>query len=171
MDRLSTADLNAMERDGFVAKLREIHEHCEWIAWKLAEQRPFPDRAALATAMRMAVETGTDEEKLALIRAHPDLAGKLAPGGAQAPAAAMEQAGFGLDRLSEEERAHLTGLYGRYRERFGFPFVICVRLVDKPGILRAFETRLENSLAAEISEALRQIHCIARMRLGDLVAD
>lgn len=171
MDRLSTAELNAMEMDGFVAKLQALYEHSEWIARKLAAQRPFQDRAALATAMRMAVETGTDEEKLALIRAHPDLAGTLVRGGELAAAAARENPGLNLDPLTQEELKHFTGLNGRYRDRFGFPFIICVRLVDKRGILRAFETRLENSLSAEISEALRQIHHIARLRLGDLVAE
>lgn len=171
MDRLSTADLNAMEKGGFVAKLGGIYEHSEWVAWKVAEQRPFQDRAALASAMRMAVETGTDGEKLALIRAHPDLAGKLARAGDLSESSAREQSGLGLDQLSDEEYERFSELNGRYRERFGFPFVICVRLTDRPGILSAFEKRLANEVAAEISEALRQIHQIARLRLGDLVGD
>jgi 2-oxo-4-hydroxy-4-carboxy-5-ureidoimidazoline decarboxylase len=171
MDRLSTGDLNAMEKDGFAACLGSIYEHSEWVAWKVLEQRPFQDRAALASAMRMAVETGTDEEKLALIRAHPDLAGKLARAGALGEASTREQAGLGLDRLSDGEFEQFTDLNESYRGKFGFPFVICVRLTDKPGILAAFEKRLGNDLPAEIAEALRQIHHIARLRLGDLVGD
>jgi len=160
-----------MEKDGFVARLGGIYEHSEWVAWKVAEQRPFQDRAALASAMRMAVETGTDEEKLALIRAHPDLAGKLARAGALSESSTREQAGLGLDRLSDEEFDRFTDLNGRYQDRFGFPFVICVRLTDRPGILSAFEKRLGNEMPGEISEALRQIHHIARLRLADLVAE
>ncbi|QJE96059.1 2-oxo-4-hydroxy-4-carboxy-5-ureidoimidazoline decarboxylase [Luteolibacter luteus] len=171
MDRLSTADLNAMEKDGFVASLGAIYEHSEWVAWKVAEQRPFQDRAAIASAMRMAVETGTDEEKLALIRAHPDLAGKLARAGQLSESSTREQAGLGLDRLSDEEYERFSNLNDRYRERFGFPFVICVRMADRSGILSAFEQRLGNQVNAEISEALRQIHQIAKLRLADLIGE
>lgn len=160
-----------MEKDGFITKLGGIYEHSEWVACRACEQRPFQDLTALASAMRLAVETGTDDEKLGLIRAHPDLAGKLARAGTLSEASAREQAGLGLDRLTDEEFERFTELNGRYRDRFGFPFVICVRLTDKPGILSAFESRLENSLPAEIGEALRQIHHIARLRLGDLVTE
>jgi len=169
MGRLSIGELNAMEKDGFVAELGGIYEHSEWVAHSVSEQRPFQERAMLVASMRMAVETATDEEKLALIRAHPDLAGKLARAGVLSEASTREQAGLGLDRLSDAEFERFTELNGRYRERFGFPFVICVRLTDKAGILAGFESRLGNDLAAEISEALRQIHHIARLRLMDRV--
>jgi 2-oxo-4-hydroxy-4-carboxy-5-ureidoimidazoline decarboxylase len=119
--------------------------------------------------MRMAVETAEDAGKLALIRAHPDLAGRLARAGGLTEASAREQGGLGLDRLSDEEFERFTGLNRRYRERFGFPFVICVRRTDKAGILAAFESRLGNDPAAEVTEALRQIHEIARLRLADRV--
>jgi 2-oxo-4-hydroxy-4-carboxy-5-ureidoimidazoline decarboxylase len=169
MERLSIGALNAMEKADFVARFGGIYEHSDWVAGTVAEHRPFQDRAALAGAMRMAVETATDEAKLALIRAHPDLAGKLARAGELSAASAREQAGLGLDRLSDAEFERFTELNDRYRERFGFPFVICVRLTDKAGILEAFESRVENPMPAEISEALRQIHHIARLRLGDAV--
>lgn len=169
MERLSIQALNAMEKDEFAGRLGGIYEHSPWVAERASEQRPFQDSSALAAAMRLAVETATDAEKLALIRAHPDLAGKLARAGALTGSSAREQAGLGLDRLGDEEYERFTRLNENYRERFGFPFVICVRLTDKAGILAAFGSRLENDLPAEISEALRQIHHIARLRLGDLV--
>lgn len=168
MERLSIQALSAMEKDEFAGRLGGIYEHSPWVAERAWEQRPFQDSAALAAAMLLAVETATDAEKLALIRAHPDLAGKLARAGALTESSAREQAGLGLDRLGDEEYRRLTRLNESYRGRFGFPFVICVRLTDKAGILAAFESRLENDLPAEISEALRQIHHIARLRLGDL---
>jgi 2-oxo-4-hydroxy-4-carboxy-5-ureidoimidazoline decarboxylase len=170
MERLSIQALNAMEKDEFAGRLGGIYEHSPWVALRAWEQRPFQDSAGLASTMRLAVETATDAEKLALIRAHPDLAGKLARAGALTESSAREQAGLGLDRLGDEEYERFTRMNESYRERFGFPFVICVRLTDKAGILAAFESRLENDMPAEISEALRQIHHIARLRLGDLMA-
>jgi 2-oxo-4-hydroxy-4-carboxy-5-ureidoimidazoline decarboxylase len=170
MERLSIQALNAMEKDEFAGRLGGTYEHSPWVAERAWEQRPFQNSAALAAEMRLAVETATDAEKLALIRAHPDLAGKLARAGALTESSAREQAGLGLDRLGDEEYTRFTCLNESYRERFGFPFVICVRLTDKAGILAAFESRLENAVPTEISEALRQIHHIARLRLADLMA-
>ena len=171
MERLSIGALNAMEKDDFAACLGGIYEHSEWVARTASQQRPFQDRAALAATMRLAVETATDEAKLTLIRAHPDLAGKLARAGALSEASTREQAGLGLDRLSDVEFERFTDLNHRYQQRFGFPFVICVRLTDRPGILSAFEARLENEMPREIAEALRQIHHIARLRLADRVSE
>jgi 2-oxo-4-hydroxy-4-carboxy-5-ureidoimidazoline decarboxylase len=171
MERLSIGALNAMEKEGFVGRLGGIYEHSAWVPEAVAQQRPFQDRAELVAAMRMAVETATDEVKLALIRAHPDLAGKLARAGALSESSTREQAGLGLDRLSDGEFERFTDLNDRYRERFGFPFVICVRLTDKAGILAAFESRMENEMPREIAEALRQIHHIARLRLADAVEE
>lgn len=170
MERLSIQDLNAMEKDEFVGRLGGIYDHSAWVAMSAWEQRPFQDRAALAAAMKGAVETATDAEKLALIRAHPDLAGKLARAGALTESSAREQAGLGLDRLGDEEFECFTRLNERYRERFGFPFVICVRLTDKAGVLSAFETRLSHDIPTEMAEALGQIYHIACLRLGDLLA-
>lgn len=171
MERLSISALNAMEKDEFVARLGGIYEHSDWVPAAIYQQAPFQDPAALASAMRMAVQTSTDEAKLTLIRSHPDLAGKLARAGSLSEASTREQAGLGLDRLSDGEYERFTDLNERYKERFGFPFVVCVRLTDKPGILTAFESRLENGMLGEIAESLRQIHQIARLRLRDLVAE
>jgi len=163
--------LNAMPKAEFIACLGGIYEHSPWVAEQVAGERPFSGREHIAGLMCTAVENAGEPAKLALIRAHPDLAGKLARAGELSSESTREQAGLGLDRLSDAEFERFSSLNARYRERFGFPFVICVRLTDKPGILAAFERRLEHDPAAEIAEALRQIHHIARLRLEDLVAE
>jgi 2-oxo-4-hydroxy-4-carboxy-5-ureidoimidazoline decarboxylase len=163
--------LNAMPKADFVACLGGIYEHSPWVAEQTAGERPFSGREHLADRMRAAVEGASDSAKLALIRAHPDLAGKLARAGALSAESTREQAGLGLDRLSDAEFERFSDLNSRYCERFGFPFVICVRLTDRPGILKAFERRLGHDASAETAEALQQIHHIARLRLDDLVTD
>jgi 2-oxo-4-hydroxy-4-carboxy-5-ureidoimidazoline decarboxylase len=161
--------LNAMPKADFVACLGGIYEHSPWVAEQAADERPFAGIEHVADRLRAAVEAAGESAKLALIRAHPDLAGKLARAGTLSAESAREQAGLGLDRLSDAEFERFSDLNTRYRERFGFPFVICVRLTDKPGILTAFERRLEHDPVTEMAEALRQIHQIARLRLDDLV--
>jgi 2-oxo-4-hydroxy-4-carboxy-5-ureidoimidazoline decarboxylase len=168
---LTVNALNAIPKAEFVACLGGIYEHSPWVAEQTAGERPFSSREHLADRMRAAVEMADDSAKLALIGAHPDLAGKLARAGSLSAESTREQAGLGLDRLSDAEFERFSDLNARYRDRFGFPFVICVRLTDKPGILAAFERRLGHDATAEIAEALRQIHQIARLRLEDLVTE
>ena len=171
MRTLTVDALNAMPKADFIACLGRIYEHSPWVAEQTADERPFSGKEHLADRMREAVENAGDSAKLALIRAHPDLAGKLARAGALSAESTREQAGLGLDRLSDDEFERFSDLNTRYRERFGFPFVICARLTDKPGILAAFARRVEHDAAEEIAEALRQIHHIARLRLDDLVTN
>jgi 2-oxo-4-hydroxy-4-carboxy-5-ureidoimidazoline decarboxylase len=171
VETLTVEALNAMPKAEFVACLGAIYEHSPWVAEQVADERPFAGREQLADRMREAVENADESARLALIRAHPDLAGKLARAGGLGAESAREQAGLGLDRLSDAEFQRFSDLNTRYRERFGFPFVICVRLSDRPGILAAFERRLEHDAAAEMAEALRQIHHIARLRLEDMVTE
>jgi 2-oxo-4-hydroxy-4-carboxy-5-ureidoimidazoline decarboxylase len=166
---ISLTQLNAASDADFVTTLGGIYEHSDWIPRSLAGKRPFPDTESLRLAMRGAVENATEAEKLVLIRAHPDLAGKLAKAGKLTAESTREQAGLGLDRLDDEEYGQFQNYNDRYREKFGFPFIICARLTSKQGVLEAFERRLENSSGVEIAEALAQIHEIARLRLEDLV--
>ncbi len=166
---LTLAQLNHAADAEFVAALGGIYEHSEWVAEKVLPQRPFAGVAALQQAMRGAVEDATDAMKMDLIVAHPDLAGKLARAGNLTESSTKEQAGLGLDRLSDEEYDHFTEANTRYREKFGFPFIICARRATKDGVLKAFAERLENSRQAEIREALDQIHQIGELRLGDLL--
>jgi 2-oxo-4-hydroxy-4-carboxy-5-ureidoimidazoline decarboxylase len=142
-----------------------LFEHSPWVEDR-ADARPSSgDR--LADLMAVVREASRDEQ-LALIRAHPELAGKAAIDGTLTEASAAEQASAGLDRLSRAEFDRFHALNGAYREKFGFPFIICVRLTDKAGILSAMERRLENDPDTEIANALEQIGEIVRLRLEDM---
>ncbi|WP_298289951.1 2-oxo-4-hydroxy-4-carboxy-5-ureidoimidazoline decarboxylase [Novosphingobium sp.] len=142
-----------------------LFEHSPWVeAW--ADARPSSgDRHADLMAV---VHDASPEEQLALICAHPELAGKAAIDRTLTDASAAEQASAGLDRLSEAEFARFHELNTAYRERFGFPFIICVRLTDKAGILSAMEARLANDRETEIATAIAQIGEIVRLRLEDM---
>ena len=164
-------DLNASDRAGFVDALGAIFEHSPWVVDRAWQRRPFAAADDLMTAMLAVVEAASDDEKLALLRAHPDLAGKAARAGALTEHSASEQAGVGLNRLSDEEFARFHHLNAAYKARFGFSFVIAVRGQTRETVLAAFEARLKNDLAAEKAEALRNIGLIARFRLEDVLAE
>lgn len=167
---IALTELNMASDEDFVNYLCGIYEHSDWIPREILKQRPFPSRQDLQNALRAAVDKSSAEKKLLLIRAHPDLAGKLARAGALTAESTREQAGLGLDRLSNEAYDHFSKLNHAYQERFGFPFIICARLTTQPGVLDAFEKRLMNSRETEVQTALVQIHEIARFRLEDLMA-
>jgi 2-oxo-4-hydroxy-4-carboxy-5-ureidoimidazoline decarboxylase len=139
-----------------------LFEHSPWIEAR-ADARPSSgDRHADLMAV---VHDATPEERLALIRAHPELAGKAAIGGELTAASAAEQASAGLDRLTAAEFDRFHALNAAYRARFGFPFVICVRRTDKAGILAAMDRRLAHDRTTEIATALDEIGAIVRLRL------
>ncbi|MBV9930461.1 MAG: 2-oxo-4-hydroxy-4-carboxy-5-ureidoimidazoline decarboxylase [Alphaproteobacteria bacterium] len=137
-----------------------LFDHSPWVEERADARPSCGDRHADLMAV---VHDATPEEQLALIRAHPELAGKAAI--ALTEASAAEQASAGLDRLSREEFERFHALNAAYREKFGFPFIICVRLTDKAGILAAMERRLANDRDAEIATALDEIGKIVRLRL------
>jgi len=142
-----------------------LFEHSPWVEAR-ADQRPSSgDRHADLMGV---VQDAAPEEQLALIRAHPELAGKAAIDGRLTEASAAEQAGAGLDRLTRAEFDRFHALNAAYSDKFGFPFIICVRLTDKAGILAAMERRLGNDRDTEIAEALAQIGEIVRLRLKDM---
>jgi 2-oxo-4-hydroxy-4-carboxy-5-ureidoimidazoline decarboxylase len=139
-----------------------LFEHSPWVEAR-ADARPSSgDRHADLMAV---LHDATPEEQLALIRAHPELAGKAAVDGTLTQASAAEQASAGLDRLTQAEFDRFHALNAAYREKFDFPFIICVRLTDKAGILTAMERRLRNDRDAEIATALDEIGEIVRLRL------
>lgn len=139
-----------------------LFEHSPWVEAR-ADARPSSgDRHADLMAV---LSDATPEEQLALIRAHPELAGKAAVDGTLTEASAAEQASAGLDRLTQAEFDRFHALNAAYRDKFGFPFIICVRLTDKASILAAMERRLGNAREEEIAEALVQIGEIVRLRL------
>jgi 2-oxo-4-hydroxy-4-carboxy-5-ureidoimidazoline decarboxylase len=159
------AELNALERAEFTRVIGPVFEHSPWVAARTAAQRPFPSREALHAALVATVEKASDEEKLCLIRAHPDLIGD-----AHLTAASQaEQTSAGLQDVSPEEAKQFREYNRQYRERFGFPFVICARLNKKEAIAAAFPVRLRNSREKEMETALQEISKIAELRLQDLV--
>ena len=146
----------------------DIYEHSPWVAeaaWHhgLTEAHDTPD--ALAELMGLMLQQASSEQQISVIRAHPDLAGKAAMAGELTQDSTSEQAGAGLDQCSPEEFARFEYLNVAYKEKFGFPFVIAVKGLDRHGILDAFEARLHNDAAAERQTAIEQIICIARFRL------
>lgn len=171
MDKMSLAELNSAEPAAFVAALDGIYEHSPWVAEAVASHRPFANVATLHEAMAAAVRSAPEERQLALIRAHPDLAGKAARAGRLTADSTAEQASAGLDQLSEEEYARFQTLNTRYQEKFGFPFIICVRRHTKDSILRQFRRRLENDPDQERTTALAEIRHIAALRLDQRLAD
>jgi 2-oxo-4-hydroxy-4-carboxy-5-ureidoimidazoline decarboxylase len=158
---------NAASSGDFCAALDGVWEHSPWIAEAVAVERPFATIEELATAMWRVVCAADEERKLALLRAHPDLAGKLARAGALTAESAGEQASLGLDRLNDEEFAFFTEKNRAYRERFEFPFIICVRDHRKATIREAFERRLAGTREAEMEIALDEVRRIAEYRLRD----
>lgn len=162
---LKVNELNSLDRHEFTRALAGIFEHSPWIPARTAEKRPFSGRDALYAALRDTVTRATPEEKLGLIRAHPDLVGREL----LTQESKAEQASAGLGQLSPTEMDLFRNYNARYRERFGFPFVICARLNKNEAILNAFPIRLENSEEQEMETALLEIFKIAELRLRDLV--
>lgn len=119
--------LNAAGREDFIEALGDIFEDAPWVAEQAFARRPFPTVAALHEAMAAAASEASPETRLALLRGHPELGGKVARAGAMAPASRQEQGGLGLDRLGDAEFARFGAMNAAYRERFDFPFIICVR--------------------------------------------
>ena len=166
----SLAALNSCDRDAFVAALGHLFEHSPWVAAETFGKRPFPSADALHEALCETMMGASPERQLALVRAHPDLAGRLARAGELTPSSSQEQAAAGLDRLTPAEGAEIQRLNDSYKARFGFPFVICARLNAKDTILAAMRTRLGNSPEAELSTALGEIAKIARLRLNEALS-
>lgn len=167
---LTLARLNSMNQTGFTTALGFAFELSPWVVQRAWDERPFTTVEGLHAAMMRVLDASTTADKLALIRAHPELAGKAAIAKALTAESNAEQASAGLDRLTPEEFERFHQLNAAYAERFGFPFIIAVRLNDKTAILAAMQTRLANDEAAEIAEALAQIGQISRLRLLDAVS-
>ncbi|WP_034388804.1 2-oxo-4-hydroxy-4-carboxy-5-ureidoimidazoline decarboxylase [Deinococcus sp. YIM 77859] len=166
---LTLAEVNALSLKDFVRHFGSVLEHSPRYAERVGARRPFGSVEALAAAFAQVVLEDTPAEQLALIRAHPDLAGKAARAGEVTAESAAEQASAGLDRLSDEEYAEFHRINAAYHAKFGMPFVVCVRENTKDTILRGAASRLQNSPSAERETALREIGKIARLRVLDLV--
>jgi len=165
----SLAELNALPAEDFVEGVGAIFEHSPWIAREAAERRPVKSADGLLEIVQQIVENSPPEKILELIRSHPDLAGRIAQQGQLTTESKTEQAAAGLTQIDSAMRRRIGELNAAYRERFGFPFVICARLHNVSTILDAMEWRLENSRGEEVSTALAEIFKIARLRLLDLL--
>src|SRR5215831_351318 len=169
MSQISLAALNAADKAGFVAALANVVEYSPWIAEKLAEQRPFAGINQLHAALMAAIQSAEPDVQLALIRAHPDLANKTQRAAGLTAESTGEQNSAGLDRLSDAEYAAFERVNNAYRDKFGFPYIVCVRRQTKDSILRDFERRLPNDAATEMQASIEEICRIAALRLDQQV--
>ena len=158
-------EVNALPAQEFVSRYGALFEHSPWVVVRAAGLRPFAD---LHAGLMQALEAASAEEKLALIRAHPELAGKAAIDKTLTQASTAEQASAGLDRLTPQEFARFHALNAAYRAAHDMPFIICVRLTDKAGILAAMEARAANDTETEVATALGEIGKIVKLRLEDM---
>jgi OHCU decarboxylase len=169
MSQRTIAEVNALARGEFVRVIGPVFEHSPWIAQAAWARRPFASVEKLQAQLCQTVNAVGQEKQLALIRAHPDLVGRAALAGTLTRESTGEQAGAGLSQLSPEEISLFQKQNTAYKNKFGFPFVICARLNKKAAILAGFAQRLNNSRELEIKTALEEIFKIAELRLRDLI--
>ncbi|MCP4187640.1 MAG: 2-oxo-4-hydroxy-4-carboxy-5-ureidoimidazoline decarboxylase [Gammaproteobacteria bacterium] len=163
------ATLNHLSRQKFVAILGSIFEHSPWVAERAFDKLPFESVGNLQQIMFDIVLVSSDEERLALIRNHPELAGKEADAGTLTADSEKEQSRAGLNHCSAEELELLRGLNKNYLDKFGFPFVIAVSGLNKHQIIAAMQTRLENNRDIEFTTSINEIGKIAQIRLDTLI--
>jgi 2-oxo-4-hydroxy-4-carboxy-5-ureidoimidazoline decarboxylase len=161
--------INAMDRAAFVQKFGGIFENSPWVAEKAWEKRPFASLDDMHAAMVAAAKYAPAAMQLALLQNHPDLAGKEAQAGAMTASSVAEQASAGLNALSHDEMAQISDLNAAYRKKFGFPFIIAVRMHTKEGILFEFNRRLANDTQTEFANDLQNVYIITRLRLNKLL--
>lgn len=164
-------EINALSYQDFVQRFGFLFEHSPWVVAAAADKRPFSDLNAMHAALIGVVVSEQPAAQLALLRAHPKLADKAAIAEGLTRESASEQASAGLDRLTSEEFARFHALNEAYDAKFGFPFIICVRLAGgKAGILKAMTDRLNNAAEQERLTALNEVARIVWMRLNDVVS-
>lgn len=166
---LSIDRLNVMTEEEFTTALGAIYEHSPWFAQRAAANRPFKDLQKLQDAMANEIRNSTHSERLNLILAHPELAGKAAVRGELTEESTREQKGAGLDQCNPEEFTQLQELNRHYREKFGFPFVVAVKGYNRQGILKNMTERIGNDRETEENECIEQIIKIGGFRLAEIV--
>lgn len=164
-------DLNRADADRFVAYLAEVWEHAPWVAQDIVDQRPFASVDALHRAMVGAVAARPEAERVRFFAGHPELAGQAARKGLMTADSVREQGGLDLAAVDGQEAGRWDALNARYRERFGFPFMLCIARHSRRSALAAFERRVERSRAEELEAALTEIGRITRLRLAARIAD
>jgi 2-oxo-4-hydroxy-4-carboxy-5-ureidoimidazoline decarboxylase len=163
------ASINAIDRTAFVQKFGGIFENSPWVAEQAWEKRPFATLEELHAAMVTVVKHAPAEKQLALLKSHPDLAGKEAQAGTMTASSVAEQASAGLNALSHDEMLRISDLNVAYKKKFGFPFIIAVRMHTKEGILFEFNRRLQNETQTEFANDLQNVYIITRLRLNKLL--
>jgi OHCU decarboxylase len=169
--RVTIDEVNDLDQREFVGKFANLYESSPWVAERAWRERPFGGLRDLHEAFVGAMYEAPEERRMALIRAHPDLAGKAAVAGELTPESTSEQASAGLDSLTPEEYEAFMRMNADYTERFGFPMIVCVREHTKESILQNARDRLGNSREEEVGTALGEIAKIARLRLQDIVEE
>ncbi len=167
--QITLQEINNLDQDSFVTALGSLFEGPPWIVREVWHARPFGSLTQLHQALCAVMYNAPLEQQVALLQAHPDLVGRAALAGTLSPESTGEQASAGLDHLSPEEIATFTRMNQAYRDRFGFPFVICVRENKKESILAGFAARLQNARSQEIEIALGEVDKICWFRLQDLI--
>jgi 2-oxo-4-hydroxy-4-carboxy-5-ureidoimidazoline decarboxylase len=170
MSKIPLSGLNGCSDTEFVAALANIFEYSPWIAEKAASARPFAGVTQLFDAMKAVVEHASPDLRLALIKAHPDLANKTQRAAGLTAESNAEQNSAGLDRLSDAEYQAFERVNTAYGKKFGFPYIVCVRRHTKDSVLRDFERRLPNDVATETQTSIEEICRIAALRLDQLVS-
>jgi len=165
--------ISGMDKDQFVDTFGGVYEHSPWIAtqaWETGLNQSHDTLDGLAILLAGVVDTASTERQLALINAHPDLAGKAAQAGELTEESSSEQAGAGIDQCNAEEFAQFQQFNQAYRKKFDFPFIMAVKGANRQQILQSFAQRLPNDYQTEFQQALMQIHRIARFRLTDILS-
>lgn len=161
--------VNKMDSEEFIKCFGNVVEHCSLCAAAIWRERPFRDAENLASSFGDFIDRLPISGKEGILRLHPDLAGRLAQAGHLTSESTREQASAGLNTMTEEERQRMNNLNKRYKQKFGFPFVICARENKKDAILRGLEERLENAPQTEAITGANEVKKICRLRLLDLV--
>ena len=161
--------INSMDRAAFVQKFGGIFEKSPWVAEKAWEKKPFASLDEMHAAMVNVVKSAPLPSQLALLQSHPDLAGKEAQAGAMTASSVSEQASAGLNALSKSEIAQISDFNAAYKQKFGFPFIIAVRMHTKEGIFFDFSRRLQNDTQTEYANDLQNVYAITLLRLNTLL--
>jgi 2-oxo-4-hydroxy-4-carboxy-5-ureidoimidazoline decarboxylase len=162
-------EVNGMDKSTFVSIFGSVYEHSSWVAEAAWQHRPFASLDGLHGTMDSIVREAAQSRQMNLIKAHPELAGRLAAAGQLTLESSSEQAQAGLTSLSENLTKRMLELNHSYQKKFGFPFIICARLNNVATILQAMEERLTNSSETEFTTALQEVSQIARLRLADII--
>lgn len=162
-------EANALSPADFASKFGHLFEHSPWVIEAAALRRPFADKQAMLDAFAAVLDEAGEDRQLALLRAHPELAGKAAIDGSLTKDSTAEQASAGLDRLTKEEFDLFHEQNAAYAQKFGFPFIICVRLTNKAGILEAMRKRLGSTREAEFKTALGEVMKIVDLRSEEVL--